>query len=174
MKNIGFVLTTIAVTGLVATNAISSVATSVYIHNNYVAPISYAVDAPPEQAITTLEGVATWLEENSLTNGNTCVFIKTNPRCKLNTFYKDMVVASIAELKAAEASNDPVAVSNLSLKLNERFTRRTKDGSAVIQPINFNLYLRWGSSLALGWWFDVACWVAAATLLLVFYLWLES
>lgn len=83
-----------------------------------------------------------------------CVFITTNPYCNLNEFYKNRIIQSINELETVN-KQDTIATSNLSLKLNKRFIIKTYKGKETIQqPINFNVYIRWGKLYYIGWLFD--------------------
>jgi hypothetical protein len=135
----------------------SIVVTNISIHNNYSAPISYAVDSTPKEAIQQFNHVKTWMENNHLTKGNTCIFIKTNPYCELSNFYSNRIITSINE---SDNVTDPVAISNLSLKLNERFIGKGSEGVEYVKkPTNLNLYMRWRNLSWLGWWFDLLGWM---------------
>lgn len=162
-------LITLALVSLpVFINILSVGITEINIHNNYSAPISYAVDSNPKEAIEQFNTVKKWMEDNRLTNGNTCVFIKTNPYCELNNFYSNRVVTSITE---SSNVNDAVAISNLSLKLNERFIGKSSNGAEYVKkPINLNIYLRYGSLTWLGWWIDLICYSYFVVIWFLFYL----
>lgn len=132
--------------------------TNIDVHNNYSAPINYAVDSSPQEAVKQFNTVKNWMEVNNLTNGNSCVFIKTNPNCKLDNYYNHRILLSIKESNTVNVNNT-TAVSNLSLKLNERFVGTGNKGSQYNKmPINFNLYLRWKNLALLGWFIDLICW----------------
>lgn len=133
--------------------------THLNIYNNYDAPIQYAVDSSPIEAVQQFNTVKDWMEVNKLTNGNTCIFITTNPSCKLSNYYNNRVLLSIEESKNVNIK-DTTAVSNLSLKLNERFIGKGDKGKEYIKhPINLNLYMRWGNLKSLGYWLDIVSFI---------------
>lgn len=153
------VITLVALTVPVVINFTSIIITNVNIHNNYSAPINYAVDSSPTEAVEQFTNVKTWMEENKLTEGNSCVFIKSNPNCDLGNYYNNRILLSIAESSTVD-TNNTTAVSNLSLKLNERFIGKGSEGSEYTKmPINYNLYLRWKDMLLVGWFVDLYCWI---------------
>lgn len=133
--------------------------TQLNIYNNYDAPIQYAVDSSPVEAIEQFTITKQWMESNNLTKGNTCIFITTNPSCELSNYYNNRVLLSINESSNVDIK-DTTAVSNLSLKLNERFIGKGSKGSEFVKhPINLNLYMRWGDLNWLGYFIDLICWI---------------
>lgn len=160
LKDIAVNSVFVTLIGLTSVNLVSMGFTKVNIYNSYSAPINYAVDSSPQEAITQLTQVKEWMKSNKLTKGNTCVFVTSNPYCELNNFYEQRLNVSIAELETAIKTNDSIAMSNLSLKLNERFMAKgSKENEYVRMPNNLNLYMRYGSLLTLGWYIDALTWV---------------
>jgi len=145
------VITLLALTTPFCLNISMAAITELNIHNNLVVPISYAVNSSRKESIQQFSYIQSWIETNELTTNNSCVFIKTNPNCRLDNFYNKVIVYSKKDLNTN---------NNISLKfINSK--------GVVQKPINLNLYMRYRNLSLLGWFIDVISWIVLVILFLI-------
>lgn len=137
-------------------NAVYGFTTGINIRNNYESKIEYAVNSDTNTAIQQFTEVKSWLVQNNATKGRVCLFPwEQQPTCQLEAIASGRIDQTLKELQELKTINDPLTTSNGFLKIRERHVKTDKDGALqAVEPVNFNLYLRYHNFLWLGWILD--------------------